>query len=249
MEYKEITITPNYVEYYAKVNGVISKIHKEHKLDVHNIRKELQNINYQKKYNKLGGKSCINKELENFMIPPIVYVYYSLFVRTTHIPNIDEISNCYIKTFCIQNEDGTYSLKEQFLNKQKNITFQINELEARIARAYNSFNRELELLANLSVFYKDKLKIAYKFSKDYYKGIDILLQYNEKQYGLATYIHSKRSNQYRSKKVDYRHDFSNINMISVVAYLSGENCNMKYYGDVATYSDEVVHDIYKQICN
>jgi len=135
------------------------------------------------------------------MIPPIVYIYYSLFVRKNKIPTINDIFDCYIKTFCKKNENDTFLFKEQFIT-DKNIIFKENELKARIARAYNSFNRELELLANLSYFYKDQFNIKYMFSKDYFEGIDILIEYNDKQYGLATYIDSKRSNYYRYKKVN-----------------------------------------------
>ena len=121
MEYKDIIITPEYVEYYGKINGEIIKIYKENKLNVHKIRNELKNIKYQETYSNIGGKNCINKELEDYMIPPIVYIYYSLFVRKNKIPTINDIFDCYIKTFCKKNENDTFLFKETFEVPKKSI--------------------------------------------------------------------------------------------------------------------------------
>lgn len=108
--------------------------------------------------------------------------------------------------FCIQNSSGTYKLKNKYLISEDNITFEKNALLARILRAYNSYNRELELLIRLKEKFQKKVIVKYDSVADLCCGIDIITTYNStkpKEFGLATYVNTSRSTSYKTKKIHF----------------------------------------------
>ena len=179
---------------------------------------------------------------------PFAYVYYYLLALNMKIPTPSELTNTYIEMFCKKNEDNTYLFKEEYLISTYNIKFSLVELKARILRAYNSYNREIEFFVHLSTKLQNKAIVKYDMIKDLYEGIDMVVETKSGNiYGLATYVGTSRSMNYKYKKNTIRHDYSCYNMLDVIAYMYGPNKNVVAYGDVLVYNDSVVNDIVRKI--
>lgn len=210
------------------------------------LHEQLKNMDYNKEYNATGKVTC--PEIENYKMIPFAYMYYYFVAINGKIPTPNELSEQYLKVFCEKNLDGTYKFKNKYLLDKKNLNFDKNSLVARIMRAYNSYNRELELLINLKEKFKNKAIVKYDSIADLCCGVDIIVKTkSNEEYGLATYVGTKRSKSYKVKKNTLRHDYSKLNMIDVIAYMSGDDKNVTKYGDIFVYNKSVVNDIYEKI--
>ena len=78
---------------------------------------------------------------------------------------------------------------------------------------------------NLTEKFEDA-EIEYDLVKDLHDGIDLILKFEGKTYGIATYVGTNNSFEYKSKKNDYRHDYSNVEMIDIVAIMRGPEKNV-----------------------
>lgn len=221
-----------------------------HSLNLGNIQKQLKEIDFNDFYNSIGGKNARNENLENFKIPPMVFEYYKSLCITGKIPTLEKLINNYINTYCEKISDKL-TLKKAYI-KDKNIIFNKEDLMGRICRAYNSYNREVELLAKLIKFskvYNKDICFYYSFKEDYYNGLDIIVVYNNEKYGICSYTSGKNSLKYKSIKNNVRHHYDIKHTFDIVSYFSGENKNTIRLGDIDVYNDNSVKDLLKKIIN
>lgn len=247
IEDNPIIISKKGIKFRNLRNG--GEIEKLFDLSLRDVHQQLKNLDYKKEYEETGKVKC--EEIENYRMIPFAYMYYYLLAQNLKIPTPTELTDEYLRYFCVRNSDGTYKFKDEYLISEHNLTFSKNALKARILRAYNSYNRELELLLQLREKFGSKAAIKYDSVADLCCGIDIIVTtYNKKkpkEYGLATYVNTKRSTAYKTRKNTFRHDYSKLNMIDVIAKMSGDDKNIKTLGDVFVYDKSVVDNLYKQI--
>ena len=233
----------------GKINYINLKtresICKDFIVNLKDIRKQLKSISYEKEY--VRTKKIRDPIIENYKMPQFSFVYYYFLAENLRIPTPRELIDNYFNLFCIKLNDGKYTFKEEFLYMD-NIIFDKNSLEARIFRAYNSYNREVEFLLNILDKFKEA-KIKYDLIDDLLNGIDLSIYYNDKMYGIATYVGTRLAINYKNKKNRNRHDYSNINMIDVIAIMFGEDKNVIRIGDTYIYKNEVIYNVINKIKN
>jgi len=208
----------------------------------------MKSINYNKFYRSIGGRDAKNSIFENIHAPEIAYVYYFLFTKNMKIPSVEYLCEIYLCKYfdCV---DGKYKLKDCYLNIDNcKVLFSRNDIFGRICRAYNSFNREVELLYNL--FKYDEFEVCYDLRTDIFDGIDISIKYNNKLYGVFVYQDSINANKYRNIKSTVRHKFENLNAVLLPAIFTdryGGIPNIDNYGDIGVFSKSTVNDIKETI--
>jgi len=129
-------------------------------------------------------------EIEWKTMPPMfIYSFYNFIANHNRIPTQVEFWNFY----CQEN-------KNNFSDKVKN---SLQALQARAFRAYPSFVRDVHFYFILveskmfdRVFYHPEVDVKY--------GIDFIVRYKDKNYGVNCYIDTPRSHQGREKK-QFRH--------------------------------------------
>ena len=232
-------ITKDFLYYSIMKNGKKKIIKKNNNLTLEQIRNEFRNIDYYNYYKHSGGRNYKNVILENRKIPPFCFLYYYLLIRHEKIPTPQEMVNKYIKFFCEKDEYGYY-IKDNFSECAK-FYFNLKALTGRICRAYNSFNREIDLL--LRLFQEDDIKAKYSFYLDYYKGIDISIEYNGQKKGLACYQNSKRAEKfYELKHTTRRDDGDNI-----IIPIAMNKENSIFIGDIMLFSQKTYNNLIKEI--
>ena len=220
-------------------------VEKDFKISLSSIHTQLMMMDYEREYEKT--KKIKDPVIENYKMPQFAFVYYYFLAQYLRIPTPEELVDEYLSLFCIKIDKTKYTFKEEYLYKE-NIVFEKNALAARILRAYNSYNREIEFFINLTEKF-DEAKIEYDLVKDLHDGIDLTIEFEEKTYGIATYVGTNKSLEYKSKKNDYRHDYSNIEMIDIVAIMHGPDKNVTKFGDTYVYKNTVIYDLADKIMN
>lgn len=221
------------------------EISKEFIVNLDSIHNKMCAVNYLKEYQSV--RHIKNSEIETKSIMPFAFAYYYFFVRHLQIPFPKEFINQYLTLFCYKKDNGKWAFKPKY-NTTGNSDFEFgyNSLKARILRSYNSFNREIELLVNLCR--QDDIKIEYDLYKDLYNGVDITIIYNNHKVGIAEYVNTERSKNFKSKKNNiHKYEYDNITMIDVMANFDNDNKNITCYGEVYCYDDSVITKLKKDI--
>lgn len=156
---------------------------------------------------------------ERASIPYIVFPFYWNFAVSGEIPTFKALAEQYIEWFCTESADGTLSIKEEFESNAG--SFRREALIGRIARAYASYLRELDLLLQLSQ-YAD-IEASYSFQDDL-KGYDIVVESNSRLYGLATYWGSVASRHDRERKSGLHNTQHSIHKVEMPADASNTVC-------------------------
>lgn len=244
--YKEIRIDKDFLSF--EFLGRMQK--KKNTLTVSSFRDQIKTLKFDEFYQALGGKTSMNEDLENAMLPAIVHTYYSLLVILGRVPTIEEVCKSYTDSYTENaEEDGKLRLKKDYrTNKStKELVFTVNELHARICRAYNSYHREVDLLLQLIEAYGDEYNFYYSFEEDYWQGVDIVATSKSGQrYDIATYFSSRRSKNFKKAKNTTRHEYKNIN-IDVIACFEGQSKNVVTVGDARLYNNLAVKQVYAEL--
>lgn len=247
IEDNQIVISKNAISFKNLKNG--GKIEKLFTLTLQEAREQFKKTDFQRKYEEIGKAK--STEVEDYKMIPFAYMYYYMLAKNLRVPMPDELAEEYINTFCVKNPDGTYKFKDKYLISTSNLIFNKNDLIGRIFRAYNSYNRELDLLLQLREKFKGKAVVKYDSVADLCCGVDLIVTtYNKvkpKEYGLASYVSTSRSSAYKYRKNTLRHDYSKLNMIDVIAHMGGTEKNIIQCGDVFTYESKVIDKLYKEI--
>lgn len=233
----DIRITKNKIYRPEKYGNKVKMAEVDNPINIVDIHKEMGKIEFRKFYNKIGGRNAKDIIFEKTKIPPIAYTYYFLFTRHFKIPDIEFLCKVYLKRYF------TYTDGRYILNGRSN-SFKKSCIYGRICRAYNSFNREVELLYDL--FKYDDMNFYYDLKKDVYDGIDININYNSKDYGILIYQNSWRAEFYRKIKSNTRHKFKGINLIPLPAIFKNDfnvKKNIVNYGDIGAFSPVISREI------
>ncbi len=203
------------------------------------IREQLRRIGFICPYNKETKYEYFSEDLERYSIPYMNYIYYYEFYKRQRIPTFEEFLKSYLYIYCDQLNESEYRIKPFFDNE--NFKFNEKQLMGRVFRSYNSFHREIELLFQLASY--DGVEIKYSFQNDL-RGIDFIVDFNGKKFGLASYVNTSRSNNWKQIKNTLRHDYSDIEMIDIVANISGNNCNCDSCNGIYVYKNDFVASKY-----
>jgi hypothetical protein len=217
---------------------------KELNLTIADIRNQLNQIGQICPYNRETYHQYYLKELEEYNLPFMNYIYYFVFFQLLRVPTFEEFVNTYITIYCDQIAENLYTVKPYF--DAGNFCFTKEQLMGRIYRSYNSFHREIEFLFQLGSY--EGIDIQYRFQDDL-NGVDFTVNYNGKTFGIATYIGSNNSYKWKQVKNTSRHNYDGMNVIDVVANFKGnaEERNCDVYNGIYTYSPATVAQIYFEI--
>ena len=240
-----ITIKNGIVTYIDLLTN--EEISKEFVVNLNSVHDKMCAVHYLKEYQSV--RHIKNSEIETASIMPFAFAYYYFFVRHLQIPFPKEFINQYLTLFCYKKDNGKWAFKPEYnMTRNSDFEFDYTSLKARILRSYNSFNREVELLVNLCR--QDDIKIEYDLYKDLYNGVDVTIIYNNHKVGIAEYVNTERSKNFKHRKNDiHRHEYSNITMIDVMANFDDDNKNITCYGEVYCYDNKTVLDIKERIKN
>lgn len=213
--------------------------------DIHN---QLQNMQFEKVYQSVGGADNKHKALENAKLIPFSLLYYSLFITEQKIPTPQTMICEYIYRFCQESKihPHYYTLKDKYLmlGYGDKLLFTVDSLAGRICRAYNSFNREVELAFRL--MQEKELSVRYSFKEDYFNGIDLGVVHNNSICGIACYQNNSRTEAFKVLKETTRRDnYDSSKMISMKI----DRNNHNVCGDIWIFSDKEYQELLQQIYN
>jgi len=221
-------------------------------LNLSELRDELSKMDFLTYYRNVGGKYARTEDVEKLKMPPFAFMFYYLFCIKGVIPTPKVMCDTYIRNYCIKIGDTDCSLKPQYTDNSE-LVFSESSIRGRICRAYNSFNRELELLFQLFEVTPDDFEVYYSVQDDFYRGVDICIVKDKTFYGVASYMNSENSTKYRKLKESYRQTYDNISLIPVVAVFEnnkdGLESNIVNYGDVKAYEPGTAQKIIDTILN
>lgn len=215
-------------------------------LSLEDIHNQLVDIKFNNFYQGVGGNLNRNSALENAHLIPFNLVYYNLFLQEQKVPTPYKMTCEYILRFCTESKvkKHCYKLSEKYkLLGFSSPTFSVDELAARIGRAYNSFNREIELCFRL---FKEKgLNVKYSFKQDYYNGIDLCILKNNQYWGIACYQNSAKAESYKYlKETSRRNNYMFGDMINLaIDAKNHDNC-----GDIWIYSETEYKRLLEKLC-
>lgn len=206
------------------------------------VRKQLQDIGYICPYNVNTRNEYYAEYLENYALPFMNFIYYYWMFRLERIPTFEEFQKGYFQMYCDRIGKDTYTFKNFFDSTDLQFTEKL--MIGRVFRSYNSFHREVDFLFQMAKY--EDIEIQYRF-KDDMNGIDFTIKYKDKIYGLASYLDTKRSVNYKIRKNTIRHDYSDIEMIDVIAKLNKEDTNCDVVKGIYLYSPKYIETMYNEI--
>jgi len=215
-------------------------------LTLKDIHTQLEKIQFDVFYQCTGGSSSKNWKLENAKLIPFSFLYYYLFIIEQKIPTPQKMLCEYMYHFCKETTPHShkYMLKDEYieLGYGNNLSFSIEALAGRICRAYNSFNREVELAFRL--MQENELSVRYSFKEDYFNGIDLGVVHNNSIYGLACYQNNPRTEAFKVlKETTRRNNYDSSKMIPMKI----DNHNHNVCGDIWIFSDKEYQELLQQI--
>lgn len=232
-----IVITSSKISYITE-RGVQEK---EINFTVWDIRNQLNLIGYVCPYDKSTYSQYYSEKLENHSIPYMNFIYYYLLYKLLRIPTFEEYVETYIQVYCNKLSNGMYAIKDFF--EDSDFSFTKEQLMGRMSRSYNSFHREIEFFLQMKEY--EGVTIIYDFQNDL-NGIDFTVDFKGKRFYLASYMASNNSYSWKEQKNTVRHDYSDKEMINIVAKFKEDdpekNCDS--YNGVYTYSPIFVAKTY-----
>ena len=213
--------------------------------DIHN---QLKTMRFDIFYQSTGGMDNKNWELENAKLIPFNFLYYYLFVTEQKVPTPQKLVCEYIYRFCKASETHPhqYTLKDHYvkLGYGEKLLFTIEAIAGRICRAYNSFNREVELAFRL--MQEEELSVRYSFKEDYFNGIDLGVVCNNIMCGIACYQDNPRTEAFKVlKETTRRHNYDGSKMIPMKI----DKNNHNVCGDIWIFSDKEYQELLQKIYN
>lgn len=213
--------------------------------DIHNQLKEIQ---FDKFYQSIGGANNKKEALENAKLIPFNFLYYYLFITEQKIPTPQKMICEYIYRFCQESKlhPHQYTLKDKYLilGYGDKLLFTVESLAGRICRAYNSFNREVELAFRL--IQEQDLSVRYSFKEDYFNGIDLGIVYNNTICGIACYQNNPRTEAFKVlKETTRRNNYDSSKMIPMKI----DKNNYNICGDIWIFSEKEYQELLQQIYN
>lgn len=214
----------NLIKNYANLNIIIKKDYiilktkqktfkNKNFLSSLNVEKWVKdNIKYTDLYSKEEKNKYMDNKIENVELPYMNFAFYSYLTAYQKIPTFEELLKNYKELYLIETKDKNYKVKENIVGCE-NIIISPIFLKGRIFRSYYSFIREVHLLSIIQSFIPNAY---YDFKKDL-NGIDICISDNA---GIASFVYTNRSKDFKEKKNSYRHDFSNIKLLDLPAYMN-----------------------------
>lgn len=243
-----VNFTNNKVEYYDLQTAKVET--KSLALTRESFHKHLDTFDFKGYYDP----SKKTNKVEDLKTMPFSYHYYYLTASKGLPPSPQEFVDSYINTYIDSwtNKKGVRNghFKPEFVQYSTYKTFSIEALKGRMLRAYNSFNRELDLFLYMNdTLGQNGFKVEYDLNLDTRDGVDLLVGKGDFNIGIASYIDSFRANAYKARKDrrQLRTRELDVNIINFKAELWGENKNVEAHGDVLLYSDKAMSGLRKDI--
>lgn len=225
------------------VNG--KDIVKKFTLTKDKLYQQFRQIGYTCPYSRENKQDYISESLEHCHIPYMNFVYYYFVWENMRIPSLDEFFNAYIERYCIPVWDmDAYRFSSEYVNLP--MFFTREEILGRLARGYNSYNRELQSLLEMKE-HKD-LKVDWSFRDDTVRGIDMGVTYKNQYFGIASYVNTSRSVEWKEEyKNTTRHDYSKITMIDLKAELQADSESCFDLNGIRLYKPSCIQKLYERI--
>lgn len=227
-----IILTKDYIKVIDYKDKTFCK--RPHSLTLNNFKEWVKNnLKYEPLYNKDNKRSFISNSTENAELPYMSFCFYLCMFKNEKIPDMKEFVDMYMDLYLDELPNGMVKLKESF--QQGNKTYVKDHIEGRIFRSYYSFIRELNAILIAQEIYPDA---CYNFQKDL-DGIDVCIGENA---GIASFVATARSKRFKSKKVSTRHDYDEIKLLDLPAYINNwdERYNTIEINGINLYDDTKV---------
>ena len=204
------------------------------RLTLEDIHNQLKQVRFNTFYQSTGGSASQNANLEAAKLIPFNLMYYYLFITKQQIPTPQLLTCEYVYRFCEPSiiREHYYSFKPEYKQQgYSTLLFTLEELTGRICRAYNSFNREVELA--FRIMEDGSTFVRYNFQKDYVDGVDLEVKYCDKLFGIICSQKNMRTDQYRvAKETTRRSNYDSSNKI----YMAIDRFNHDTCGDIWIFS-------------
>lgn len=192
--------------------------------------------------------------VEKLKAMPFSYHFYYMTVKNGLPPSpreyVDSYINTYVDHWTSKNGCHVGHFKQEFLPYTSYKTFEIKGLEGRLLRAYNSYNRELDLF----LYMRDEManrgyKVEYDLNIDRSEGIDLLVTRDDFKIGVASFVDSNSAVAYKSIKDSRYNDTRtlDVQVVNFKATLWGVNQNVEPHGEVMLYNDQALKKLRKEI--
>jgi hypothetical protein len=149
---------------------------------------------------------------------PIFIRSFLIYTQNGVIPTLNEFKNHYL-----------YKGNEIFFNDTKIYklgSLYWDVLEYRLQRIYPSFVRELLCILKAREFFYN-YEVIYNEDLDVKKGIDILINKNNKYYGINLYTTTANSLKFKNEKDNFRHDkYLNVEILNLPFNISNPSLNI-----------------------
>lgn len=200
----------------GNINNKLENIVFTSNIKSEDILENLRNINFCE-FKKFPKEK--NKDLENLHFIPMCYVFNFLVFLNIYkgnkypIPTYLEFCNFFFSSYCEEINNKVH-FKEKYGNSK--VYFTKEELYARLGRTYPSFCREFyvkTVLNELREQYLDfNINIIYDLNLDL-NGVDILVNIDKKDFGIAISDYTNRAEFYKNIKMKTRHNYEDDNLI------------------------------------
>ncbi len=159
------------------------------------VRKFISKLDYW--YPRHPEYAVLDRDYENADIPNQAYSFYLFIVLKKKIPTLSEFCEYYFNQYCIKLDDTYFMFKpkhwtgvlEHGLGVARENRFPITACVGRLARAYTTFLREIELFTRLQ---DAGHKVQYSFEDDKY-GTDLKIFGHTYTYCVKEFVATRKS--------------------------------------------------------
>lgn len=154
-----------------------------------------------------GEKLAKDPDVEKAKLPPFVLSFYKFIFFKSRLPDENELWNYYVGQHFIKVNETYLS----FQKKDVQHTYLADAIRARMLRSYPSLIRDFHFFVLCQESQRFE-RVCYSLRKDYFEGVDLTVQYQNREFNVAVMLNSERARAYKTQKYN-RHAESPINEI------------------------------------
>jgi hypothetical protein len=209
-------------------NNEISTV-RDASISVEELERQISQLNYE------GRNKPKDKGVETARLPPFIQAFYYNFFAYLKVPTAHQVYSTYL-SWLGGAQNGLVQID--------GVKYKTDAIQYRFIRTYPSLIRDLHflyLLQESNLFES----IEYSMEQDYYNGLDIKIDHNEKTYFVSLFIDTQRSTFYKRRKT-IRHDYSEVHEIELKVNFSSLSTSGKIYLLNQTHINKLAEEILKK---
>ena len=214
------------------------------------VRKFLEGIDYW--YHRHPEFQKQNTEYEKTDIPNQAFSFYLFVALKRRIPTLTEFCHYYFNEHCQQVDDTYFKFKikywtgmlEHGLGVANENKFPITACVGRLARAYTTFLREIELYTRLQ---DDGCNVQYSFLDDIH-GIDLKVFGKECTYCIKEFVATRKSLEKLNEKESSKREKFGQKIVYLPLYMSDTYAptNIEVINNIYLYDDKTTNQLIEE---